>query len=358
MQLMLKNEPVLLFIKNAEGLKLKKVINPEMIPIPLKRELNDDTFSEWLKGRSIPEDRVGFKEVKKLYGEKCFLSRNYASLTDQYWIQNREEKWSKINFFTRKYDKTIGKALFSPWEVECIRSQDSPDLTTSGLLRKRWKQDDDTLKSKLIKAGSKAAGQEPLYEVLAAILCERMGIKIADYELCVEGFRMCVGCLNFIDESTELVTAKDVYYTEERPDDVSVDTHLLRMCDKFKIPGADRHINDITVIDILTGNTDRNLSNIGFIRNTDTLEFTGPAPIFDCGNAYGCVNSEEKADTLNDPQKDLLKEYGKSVDLEAILKDNSLKDMIMDYPCLNTDEKKKLIKNMEERNNMVLSAIR
>lgn len=46
MQLMLKNEPVLLFIKNAEGLKLKKVINPEMIPIPLKRELNDDTFSE------------------------------------------------------------------------------------------------------------------------------------------------------------------------------------------------------------------------------------------------------------------------------------------------------------------------
>ena len=68
--------------------------------------------------------------------------------------------------------------------------------------------------------------------------------------------------------------------------------------------------------------------------------------------------SEEKADTLNDPQKDLLKEYGKRVDLEAILKDNSLKDMIMDYPCLNTDEKKKLIKNMEERNNMVLSAIR
>ena len=68
MQLMLKNEPVLLFIKNAEGIKLKKVINPELIPISLKRELNDDTFSEWLKGRAIPEDRVGFKEVKKLYG--------------------------------------------------------------------------------------------------------------------------------------------------------------------------------------------------------------------------------------------------------------------------------------------------
>ncbi|HCM92171.1 MAG TPA: hypothetical protein DIS78_06385, partial [Lachnospiraceae bacterium] len=182
--------------------------------------------------------------------------------------------------------------------------------------------------------------------------------RIADYELCVEGFRMCVGCLNFIDESTELVTAKDVYYTQERPDDVSVDRHLLRMCDKFKIPGADKHIKDITVIDILTGNTDRNLSNIGFIRNTDTLEFTGPAPVFDCGNAYGRTNMEKSVDTLNDPQKELLKEYGKRVDIEAIFKDKSLENMIMDYPCLNTDEKKKLIKNMEERNKMVLSAIK
>lgn len=358
MQLMLKNEPVLLFIKDVAGIKLKKVINPEMIPLPLKRELNDDTFSKWLGERSIPEERVGFKEVKKLYGEKCFISRNYASLTDQYWIQNREEKWSKINFFTRKYDKTIGKALFSPWEVESIRSQDSPDLTTSGLLRKRWKQDDNTLRSKLIKAGSKAAGQEPLYEVLAAVLCERMGIKIADYELCIDGFRMCVGCLNFVDQSTELVTAKDVYYTEKRPGDTSVDVHLLRMCDKYKIPGAAEHIKDITFIDILTGNTDRNLSNIGFIRNTDTLKFIGPAPIFDCGNAYGTYGQERRVNTLNDSQKDLIREYSKRIDLEALLNDKSLENMIIDYPCINTEEKKKLIRNMEERNKMILSVIK
>ena len=41
-------------------------------------------------------------------------------------------------------------------------------------------------------------------------------------------------------------------------------------------------------IDYLIANTDRHLNNFGAIRNADTLEWIGMAPIFDSGTSLWC----------------------------------------------------------------------
>jgi hypothetical protein len=38
-------------------------------------------------------------------------------------------------------------------------------------------------------------------------------------------------------------------------------------------------------LDFLIVNTDRHFNNFGVIRNAETLEWIGPAPIFDCGTS-------------------------------------------------------------------------
>ena len=44
----------------------------------------------------------------------------------------------------------------------------------------------------------------------------------------------------------------------------------------------------MTVMDDIMLNTDRHLGNFGLIRNAETLEWIGPAPIYDTGNSLMC----------------------------------------------------------------------
>ena len=356
MYLMLKDTPVLNVSDDLK--KIQEIIAPELLPVAMHNKCSIEKFNEWLSRRSMPCNRAGLKEVKEKFGERWLKGKNLASLTDQYWIRRRDEKWKKVSLFSHAYSYDIGNAFFCPWTLESIRSSDSPDLTTGGILRKRWKQDGKSLKSNLIKEGCKAAGQEPLYEVLTAVICENLGIKSADYELCIEGYRLCSSSSNLADEDTELVTAADIYYTEERKEDESIEEHLIRMCDSFGIPGVEQYVEDITLIDILTGNNDRNLSNMGFIRNTDTREFIGPAPVYDSGSAYAMEKKRSSEDGMgNKRRQEIMKKASKKYNLEKILKDEGYIHMAETYPGFGEEEKTRFIGSVRIRNEELLKMI-
>lgn len=57
------------------------------------------------------------------------------------------------------------------------------------------------------------------------------------------------------------------------------------------------------IVDFIIANTDRHLNNFGFIRNADTLEWKGEAPIYDSGKAMfkDCTEYELK-EILNGTQ--------------------------------------------------------
>ena len=195
-ELCLKDNVVLTF-KDVDGspASILKINNPELLPLCLKNECTFEKVMEWLGKRNIPKTREGIKKIITNFGESWLENKNYASLSDHYWIKMRSEKYSKINYFTNYYSKDIGDMVFSPWLITKKKIDNrSPDLTTNGILKKRWKQKND-FSSMLIKAGSKATHQEPLSEVLVSVLAEKMpNFSCVKYDLwrrfmiCGEGF--------------------------------------------------------------------------------------------------------------------------------------------------------------------------
>lgn len=177
--------------------------------------------------------------------------------------------------------------FFSPWEVrEENLSLSTPDITTNGVLRKRWIREENG-ESYLIKAGSKFYHQEPLSEVLASITLERLELlPFVKYELAVDGLRLCSKCKNFVNENTEFVPASYIYSKIPRKKDETVYEHLLLMCEKYGIANAQEYINNMITADKIIGNDDRHLGNFGFIRDVETGKIIGFAPLFDSGSAY------------------------------------------------------------------------
>ena len=356
-ELYLKDNKVLT-LKDMEGVpsEVIKIDAPELLPLSLKQRCTSEDFRKWLKARSIPDEREGLDEIKKDFGEEWLHNKNYASLSDQYWIKWRTETWKKINFFNNTYDRDVGDMVFKPWEISVQKRyrNNCPDLTTGGILKKRWMQYSDK-SSCLIKAGSIMTHQEPLSEVLVSVLAEQLGtIKCVKYDLWVEGVTICSKCDNFITQDTELVPASDIYYQKERGENESVYMHLLNACDDFEIPGAKEFIDWMIFIDNTTGNEDRNLSNIGFIRDVNTLKFLGPAPLYDSGNAYWStkkINDTVKSKLFGDVENNLFKQLKNKCDVESILKIGMFQKLIETYPGISDEKKENLITAIKDRNN-------
>ena len=363
-ELWFKNNKVLT-LKDVEGVptEVSKIDTPELLPFCLKNECSTDKFMEWFNKRNIPKTRDGYDDVTKVYGTSWTDNKNFASLTDQYWIKKRTEEWKKINFFTNIYCRDIGDMFFSPWTLNKNRFNNgnvgSPDLTTNGVLKKRWVQNPDKT-SMLIKAGSKRAMQDPLNEVLVSVLVEQLDkIKSAGYSLCIEGTTMCCKCNNFITQDTSFVPASYIYFSEERPENMSTFTHLLKMCEKFNIPDAEYFLEWMIFIDSITGNDDRNLSNIGFIVDVNTNKFIGPAPLFDNGYAYWDtkkVTNAVKSKLFGDEEKKIYDKLKKDVDLEGVLKNKGYKKIIASYPAITDGKKDNLIEAISKRHDAILKS--
>ncbi len=355
-ELFLKDEKVLT-LKDIDGVpgEIQRIDTPELLPVCLKAKCTMKEFKEWMSHRMIPETREGLPQMVEEFGKSWQENKNYASLSDHYWIRKRGEPWKRVNFFTNQYSKDIGDMTFMPWTVSKKRYDAfSPDLTTGGILRKCWRQYSDR-SSYLVKAGSIAAKQEPLSEVLVSVLAETLGvIPCVKYDLHIEGATMCAKCDNFIDQETDLIPAFHIYNFKERADGESVYAHLLKMCELFDIPGAEEFLEGMIFIDHITGNEDRNLSNIGFKRNIKTMKFIGPAPLFDSGNAYWSTKnvSDTVCSTMfGDVEEDIFEKLKKKYNLGVLVKNTGYRKLIESYPCISDLKKENLIDAIGKLNN-------
>lgn len=363
-ELFLKNEKVMT-LKDIDGVpcEIQKVDAPELLPICLESDCTNEGFQKWLERRTIPKNREGIQAVISEHGEEWLKNKNYASLYDQYWIKRRSETWRRINFFTNVYSKIVGDMFFLPWTLEKQRKYElnSPDLTTGGILMKRWNQNADRT-SYLIKAGSEASKQEPLSEVLVSVLAEQLNIiPCVKYDMWVEGVTICSKCDNFITQDTDLVPAYQIYESIQRNEKDTIYAHLLKMCDKYDIPGAKEFIDGMIMIDIITGNEDRNLSNIGFIRDIKTMKFIGPAPLYDSGSAYWSakkINDAVKSKVFGNIENTIMKNLKSKVDLTALTDNKAFQKIINRYPGITDKKKEELINAIEKRNARITEEIR
>ena len=248
-------------------------------------------LNEWWTDRSIPASRSGIREALEtleISSTKMLLVRCLGlSLSDQYWIkpEGSELSWESINFFNNPFSDDIGDVLFGGNRKADALDFSSPDNTSDGNLKKRWKIMDG--RRCLIKGGSNPFRQQPFNEVIAAGIMERLGIAHVPYSVIWHKEAPYSVCEDFVTAETELIPAWRIMKTQKKPNNVSIHAHFLRCAEALGIPGVQAFIDRMITVDYIIANEDRHLNNFGAIRNAETLEWLGMAPIYDSGSSLG-----------------------------------------------------------------------
>lgn len=293
--LMHKNVPVVeLSLDMASGTisAIGTVYSANHVPvgIPVKNGVIDRVaLNEWWKNRAIPASRDGIRHVLTelhLTTTQALLDKCLGlSLSDQYWICPEDSgiQWQDVNFFENAFSNDIGNLLFGKGSSSNRINLMSPDNTSDGWLKKKWMVTGG--KRCLIKGGSGATQQEPYNEVLASRIMDRLSIPHVHYTLMIQEDYPYSVCEDFITPQTELIPAWYIMQTFKKLNHVSVYQHYLNCCETLDIPGMEDSIDRMMVLDYLIANEDRHQNNFGVVRNADTLEWLGAAPVYDSGSS-------------------------------------------------------------------------
>ena len=256
-----------------------------------KGRLSFANLTEWWNERSIPLSRSGIQDVfdkLEITNSQALLLKCFAlSLSDQYWIKPKEEdiSWEDINFFHHNFSEDVGELLLGGELKNKDLDLSSPDNTSVGNLKKRWKIAGH--KRILIKGGSNPFRQEPYNEVVASKVASVLNIPHIVYTLKeIDGYPYSE-CEDFIKEDEDLIPAYLINKTLKKSNNDSSYTHLLKCTEKLGIKGFKEYLDRLIVLDYIIANEDRHFNNFGVIRNSKTLEFIGPAPIYDSGSSFG-----------------------------------------------------------------------
>lgn len=361
--LMNKNTPIIKIdiADNGMIMKATEFLNETLLPLQIGRSRDLETLNKWFKSRRIPDKREGLAAARMQF-RGFERDHNYFSLSDQYWVKyNKNESWDKLNFFTNSYSTAVGRIFFEPWTVDAADVKKAcPDRTTGGVLKKHWVRDSETSVSHLIKCGSEMYKQEPLSEVLASMMLRQLHlINAVSYDLIVDGLHFCSCCRNFVTPDTEFVPAYAIYSYEKCEEGETVYTHLLRMCDKFVIPKAKLMINRMILADYVIGNPDRHLTNFGFLRNVETGDIIGFAPLFDFGAAYcttAATSERRKSRFFSDVEQSICKKAAEKGRLRDVRSTQAMRDLVKSYSVIS-DQKKELVLQMLEQTDHEIDAL-
>ncbi len=298
--LMHKDIPVALLDITDEGVLGNYRKNmAEIEHFPLGGRMNDMKFHDWWKDRAIPKTRNGAKSALERLG---YASTNSAlvdnlalSLSDCYWIKPIEEDltWADVNLFTNEFVDTFGELTINKDKVIDIRKETKFKCAASqGELQKKWCIDKSG-KRYMIKGNYGQSYQQSLNEIFASELHKKQGFSnYTEYSLAklkVEGDIDGIGCLSydFCSENIECISAWELLQTVKIKQNESYYYPLKKVCMSLGMSDDDfTEFMDYEIMtDYLLSNTDRHMNNISIIRNPDTLELIGFAPIYDSGNS-------------------------------------------------------------------------
>lgn len=252
----------------------------------------EQRLKNWIESRCIPKDRENYVELItkcKVNTNEQFYFKNYGlSLNDCYWLRsvesmNSDITWEDVNYFENPYSQNVGQTLIDPFRISYSNDFNSPDLTTPGLSMKIWEQDPITLKSSLIKFGTdKYDGEEVFIENVASVIADCLGVNHVNYTLVEKevsnGYMCGCKCDNFCSNDIEFVSAQSLMV---EPGMVGKNG-MLNYAKKI---GEKSNIDKMIVFDYIICNPERNVSNFGFLRDANTQDSLGLAPLYDHGRA-------------------------------------------------------------------------
>lgn len=122
---------------------------------------------------------------------------------------------------------------------------------------------------------------QPFNEVLATMICEKLGFFHVPYSIAVVNQKVVSKCPCFIDTQTELVTAHQILHNTCNKSNAYED--YIKILEEHGISDARKNMENMLLLDFLMMNEDRHLNNFDIIRNVETLRWRCTAPIFDTG---------------------------------------------------------------------------
>ena len=142
----------------------------------------------------------------------------------------------------------------------------------------------------LVKESYKYFGQQARNEAFATYLHDLQETAIPYVSYLVghtEDNGLYCRCDAFTSDSVELVSAYEVIEGSKQQNDKSVYDNYIRICAELGIEEQQiRNFMDYqTLTDFIISNTDEHLGNFGILRDSNTMQYLGPAPIYDSGNS-------------------------------------------------------------------------
>lgn len=293
--LMHQNRPVAIFQiapKTGDLLAVDQILDDRHFPLgvaPEGREPNILELRKWWKSRGIPASRQRLERALAALSvpdsDMLLLKCSGLSLTDQYWVTpcSSPQNWHEVNFFENDFSDDVGQILFQNVPVSAPLNLHDPSCSSNGNLQKQWKIING--QRFLLKGGTSPFYQEPLNECAASELFERLQIFHVPYTLLQHGSEPVCACPCFVTKNTEYIPASAIMNAYPQDPNTSTWQHFLYCCDRLGIPEALSSVSKMLAADFILANTDRHLGNFGALRNADTLEWYGMAPVFDSGTS-------------------------------------------------------------------------
>ena len=285
-----------------------EIKNIDYAPLILFNSYNNDknitpVLTNWFKGRSIPSwrDDLDLLLVKlNISSLEELLDKAFGlSLSDQYWVKPADSniEYKDINFFEHDFkDSEFTNATFSSGVDSSTKiSLISPNNTTDGRLKKTWIIENN--KRYLLKGGYKNEVMQPFNEVLASMICERLGFNHIKYTIEVINEKVVSKCECFINTDTELIPAHQILYEIQKKENVYEE--YIKVLENKGINNVREKLENMFILDYLILNEDRHLNNFGIIRNVNNLNWIDIVPIFDNGQSLNILDYNEEELIIN-----------------------------------------------------------
>ena len=246
---------LILMCKNTMvyNVSTETVMNEQLLPGYMNELPCNHTFKEWMKFRYSSLSNSLARKLRGItFGQGNRLRMNIEtgafSLSDCYCLKKKYsgKQFEQVSPYFADFWKGIGE-----WRGEAI-----PSLYVGGALDKYWDNKGDLIK----------IGKNVEQEILAVQLCKAAGISCNAITKTKEG--ICVKNFTNPDQMLEQADASGRFDSEDFTDDDIVEI--------FGEKGM-----EMLVVDAITANTDRHAGNFGFLRDSNTGEYLGMAPLYD-----------------------------------------------------------------------------
>ena len=343
-----------MMLDESGNMKHVRINKAESEHIPIGGRLNDNRLHNWWKDRATPKTRQGAVTALERLGYMStnnMLVDNLAlSLTDCYWIKpyGTEITWKDVNLFTNPFEDTFGKLTFNPEERINLQGK-TPFIpaTSQGEVQKKWCIGTDGTRF-LVKGNYGDNYQQSINEVFASQMHKLLGYShavqysLTEIRLSDERTGLGCSCNSFCSENIEAISAWEVLQLRKIKQNESLYYPLRDECINLGINAEefDNFISYEIMTDYLLSNTDRHMNNISILRNPDTLQIIGMAPIYDSENSMFFRN------TLQELQKgiDTIQTHSFIKDEKSLLKyvtDRNLIDLnklsLIDFSIYEND---------------------